>query len=256
MTERRQSNRHQLGAQEPTAGPREPRRASNRQRLPVRATAEETATASLPATVQFATADDLAARLGLTFSPEDQARANLLLQRASGLIQAATRQTIALVEDDEYTIMGPRGRVIPLPELPVVSVASVVLNGTEINDWYLDGSHVVLRPAGGVLFVENMIDFDMPFLGGGFGWRGIPLVITYTHGWDNPPEPIGTICLEAVRRVWVNPGSLISETQGSSTWDYMPRSSTDTTMGLELTTAELEQLRRVFGRPVRSIPLR
>lgn len=234
------------------------RRASNRRRLPVRATtAEPTAATDTSASVQFATADDLAARLGVTLSPEDQARADLLLQRASGLIQAATGQTIALVEDDKYTIMGPRGRVIPLPELPIVSVASVVLNGTTINDWYLDGSHVVLRPAGGVLFVESMIDFDMPFLGGGFGWRGIPLVITYTHGYETPPEPVGTICLEAVVRAWVNPGGLITETTGSYQVDYLPRAGTAAgPSGLQLAPVEIEALRRKFGRPVRSIALR
>lgn len=200
----------------------------------------------MPSLPQFATADDLAARLGLSLSPDDRTRADSLLQRASGLIQAAAKQQLVLVANDEYTIVGPRDRQITLPERPVVSVSSVVLNGTPLTNWYVDGNELVVKR--GILW-----DFQGDLLGvASFGWRGVPLVITYTHGWETPPEPAGTIAIEAVRRVWVNPTGALSESWGSERTDFASRSATEQPT-LELTDGEKDQIRRAFGRRATSV---
>lgn len=197
----------------------------------------------MPNPPQFATADDLAARLGLTLSPDDRTRADELLQRASGLVQAAAKQQLVLVEDDVITITGPRDHQISLPERPVVSVSSVALNGTPVTNWYLDGNELVVKRS--VLW-----EFDGDLLGSAsFGFRGIPLVITYTHGYESPPEPAGTICLEAVRRVWVNPGGVLRERWGSEQTEFALQDAPT----LELAAPEIEQLRRAFGRRSHSV---
>lgn len=208
--------------------------------------------------VQFASSDDLAARLGVTFTDAEAARADLLLQRATGIIQRETKQTIALVTGDVYTRPGDYSSRVRLPERPVVSVSSVVLNGVAMGigpddpageNCYLDRDELVRLNWNAVIQDSS---FGLPWAGFGFPWWD--LVVTYTHGWETIPEPAPTVCLEAVVRVWVNPGSVARQTMGNvqTVYDNMRFSPT----GLVLTDDERNALNEVFRRHQNSSALR
>jgi hypothetical protein len=198
----------------------------------------------------FATPADLAARLGVDLTDDEQTRAAALLASSTGLIQAEAKQTITLVEDDTLTRRGTRDTQISLPEKPVISVASVTVNGVALaegTDWYLDGSDITRMPVFGII---EGVGFDDDLLRRGFGWPGMQVEIVYTHGYDEIPEAVKVICLESVVRVWVNPGSVMRERYGSEQVDYLMQGIPS---GPFLTAAEQRTLRRLFGRRVASV---
>jgi hypothetical protein len=184
---------------------------------------------------QFATAIELADRLGVEFTAEEEVRADSLLTRASGLAQTAARQTLELVEDEELTIRGSRESTILLPQRPVVSVASVTRAGTlvDADSWYLDGDELVRRA----------------------GWGGArdTVVIVYTHGFDPIPDTVKEIVLGAAVRVWVNPGGVMSERLGQVQMTYAMQG---TPPGMLLTPDERRALRDLVRRGARSQPVR
>jgi hypothetical protein len=181
---------------------------------------------------QFATADELAARLDVDFTEDEGERADAHLTLASGLIQASARQVIEMVEDDELTRRGSRESSIILPERPVVEVSAVTLRGRDVTGWYLDGDELV-RSSGAGLRSED------PFAScGAWGSPDSELVITYTHGYEEIPDAIKAICLECVVRV------------------YAMKDLSDGVSGLWLMQSEKDTICRVTGRRVSSSPLR
>lgn len=204
-----------------------------------------------PLTAAVATADELAARLGLEFTLEERDRAEILLALASSVIRDEVSQTIGLAEDGVLTRRGTTDARIPLPGWPVVSVASVTLNGTTMGGWFVSGNELV-RDGFTVALIDGVANSDW-VISSGFGFERDTLVITYTHGYANPPALVKQIALEMCVRVWVNPGSAISEADGSTAATYAPYA--DPPRGLMLTKAELGALRRKFGARGRSLTI-
>lgn len=206
--------------------------------------------------VQFVTADDFAARIGVTLTDSEEARVDKLLTLASTLIQDVVKQKIALIDGDVLTMPGTVEDRITLPEHPVVSVDSILLDEvalTEGSDWYLEGATIYRRA---VVFNPVMGLIDGPFLlGSGFGTPLQTLTITYTHGYpdDGIPGTVKAICLESVVRCWVNPGAVARETVGntSTVYDNMRFSPS----GLLLTDDERRTLKRLFGSRSLSVPI-
>ena len=205
---------------------------------------------------QFATADDFADRIGETLSSDERARADALLARVSKEIQDVAGQKIILVTDDVLTRKGTTDRRILLPERPVQSVASVTLNGAELeegSDWFLDGDEIVRRML--TTFIDAA-ELDVTTFGRGFGFEWLPLVITYTHGWDAGDIPgfLKEICCEAAGRAFFNPASVARETIGdtATVYDNMRFSPT----GIRLTSDERLEIRRFFGSLAGSVPLK
>ena len=187
----------------------------------------------------LATAEDLATRLGVALTPEETTRADALLARASGLVQDAAKQEIELVEDDVLTMRGTNEERLLLPQRPVVSVASVTLDGVEVGGWYVDGN----------VLVRDGCDQDgvtLNWWGRGFGSPRQELVVTYSHGFaaDAIPATVQAVVLEAVVRVWVNPGAVVGESHGSEQVQFMNGQPT----GLLLMAHEEKALKRIFGR--------
>lgn len=202
----------------------------------------------------FATNADLAARLGVTFSQAQQTRADALLADASDVIRDEVGQQISEATET-ITLPGTTDERILLPERPVISVASVELDGTALGegtDWFLEGNEIVRMPSSLTLGVGGLLDTEFVFpLGTGFGWEEQTLTITYTHGHATVPGKVKAICLEMVTRVWVNPGSVAREEVGDTrtVYDNMRFSPT----GLLPTDDEKKSLARLFGRKVTSI---
>jgi hypothetical protein len=188
---------------------------------------------------------------GLTLTTDEQTRADALLALASQLIQEETRQTIALVTGDVLSRKGSFSSRIRLKERPVVSVASVVLDGVTMDptSYYIDRDELVRRNWSSAIIDSS---FGRPWAGWGFPYSD--LVITYTHGFAVVPGLVKQICMEMVVRVWANPGSVIQESVAGVQTTYAPYSAPP--RGLLLTAAEKSDLRKRLGRPNGSISLR
>lgn len=207
-------------------------------------------------TTLFASVDDFAARLGLTFTNEETTRATVLLGMASRLIQDETGQTIELVTDDVLTVRSVFENRFRLPQRPVVDVTSVKLDNVEagVDSWYLDGDEIV-QSTFPVLSDRHFFSFPS-----GRGWLGPQheLEVTYSHGYDDDaiPSVVKTACMEAVVRVWVNPGAVLQEKIGEESTVYAPFSGTHLPVGLLLTDAEKKALNDKLRRTSGAVKLR
>lgn len=195
----------------------------------------------------FATAADFADLLGITLTNAQNTRATNLLGRASQRIREAVGKTIDETTET-YTRPGTSDERILLPETPVISVASVAIDGTQISTWYLAGNEIVRY---GFNLVDRVLT-DYPY-GGGFGWEQQTLTITYTHGYATIPEICRSIALEMVRRAWMNPAAIVEETVGNVRTTFALRSGTDPPRGLAITGEELKELRNFFGHRAGSV---
>jgi len=207
---------------------------------------------------QFASSDDLAARLGQTLTEDEVARADTLLELASGIIVDEAKQEIEL-GSTTFTRRSVYGDRFRLPQRPVVSVDEVQLalldNAAEVipaTSWYLDGDEVVR--VGSMPSVAS----EMYFGHSGRGWLGPSwsLTVTYTHGFEEIPPAIKALTLEMVVRVWVNPGSVAQEGVGDTSTLYYYASNTPDASGLLLTRVEARMLKKLFGRPSSTVTLR
>jgi hypothetical protein len=207
------------------------------------------------AATQFATANDLAVRLGITLTTDEITRADALLALASGLIQQETNQTIELVEDDEWVVRSSYAERIRLPQRPVVEVTSVSLTPeggvpTVIgaDTYYVDGDDLV-RASFPIKYQQFFADWTR-------GWLGPlwTLTVVYSHGYETIPEFVKTVCMEMVTRVWVNPGSVARESVGNVSTVYDNNRFSPT--GLLMTDPERAELNKLLRRHSGSIALR
>jgi len=143
-----------------------------------------------PVTVPgFCTLADVQNFLQLTISEAIQVAAvNRAIAEATEAIKNYCHQEISLVADDPITLdVLLAGNKIFLPELPAVSVASVVEDGETlvVDDDYVLGQH-------GILY---RVDDE---------WlAGIQIVtITYTHGYDVIPDDIVAACTRMAARAY------------------------------------------------------
>lgn len=92
----------------------------------------------------FATASELATRLGVTFTAEQIAQANQLLEGASAYIRALVGNDISAVTDDEVALVLAPGYWLTLPHGPVTSVASVEIDGEPCTGYQRVGRRLYL----------------------------------------------------------------------------------------------------------------
>lgn len=196
----------------------------------------------MPVLPPLATVADLAALLGRTFTPEQEAQAQALLDQASSIVRAYVRQDITqATTTDTFTmrradpLLHRCGGVVTLPQRPVVDVDTVSVNGTAVTDWWQEGSDLLVRA---------------------WAWDGPPaahrapqVTVTYTHGWDPVPGDIQAIVMQAANRVMVNPGQIRSETVGGESVTYLIP-ATGEALGVLLSRTEqkvLDRYRRTSG---------
>lgn len=189
--------------------------------------------ALLPSLVTVA---DFAATLGRTFTDEQRQQAQALLDQASGVVRAYVRQDITRATTTDTIRMRRAdhalhrcGGSVLLPQRPVEDVETVKIDGTVTEDWWLDGSMLLLRTG----------PWARPA-----GAHQPPLVaVTYTHGWDPVPGDIAAIVMQAANRVMVNPSQIRSETVGGESTTYL-LPATGEALGVLLARAEMKVLDR------------
>lgn len=136
----------------------------------------------------FAAVADIADFLQVEISTPDQiAAAERALKEASAAIRNYCRQNLDSVASETVTLDCSGGTRIFLPELPVVSVASVVEDGQTLvqGDDYKLGQHGIVHRVG-----RN--------------WAaGIQIVaVTYSHGYAVIPDDIVAVCTRAASRAY------------------------------------------------------
>ncbi|GGM04769.1 hypothetical protein GCM10010099_21110 [Streptomyces cinereus] len=190
----------------------------------------------------LATVADLATFLGRTFTPEQEAQAQALLDQASSVVRAYVRQGITrATTTDTFTMRRAdpqrygRGGVVTLPQRPVVAVTAVKINGVATSDWWLEGAELLLGSGA----------WDRPPA----AHQPPQVEVTSTHGWDPVPGDIEAIVMQAANRVMVNPGGIRSETVGGISTTYLVPSMGEN-LGVLLSRTEqkvLDRYRRTSG---------
>lgn len=172
----------------------------------------------------FASYTDFEIRMGITLTDDEQTRVDSLLADASDLLRLATQQDISLVEGDTLTTRGHGGLKFVLPQIPVLDVTSITATDTRTDET------TDLEPD--TFYNKGNVLYRTP---GSLGWYdgNYELTFSYDHGYETPPTLFKTIAVEAVRRVWINPGAVASETHGSESVSHGPVQS-----GLLLTAEE------------------
>jgi hypothetical protein len=161
----------------------------------------------------LATVADLATLLGRTFTPQQELQAQALLDQASAVVRAYVRQDISrATTTDTFTmrrtpVLHRCAGAVTLPQRPVVDIETVLVNGVPTQDWWQDGSDLLLRSAA----------WDRPPA----AHRPPQVTVTYTHGYDPVPADIQAIVMQAANRVIVNPSGIRSETVGGESVTYL-----------------------------------
>lgn len=195
--------------------------------------------AVLPSLVTVA---DFATRLGRTLTPEQELQAQALLDDASSVVRAYVRQDITqATTTDTFTmrradpVLYRCGGMVTLPQRPVTDITAVTINGVVTQDWWQDGTDLLLR---------SWAWADPPA-----AHRPPQVTVTYTHGWDPVPGDIAAIVMQAANRVMVNPSGIRSETVGGESVTYLIP-ATGENLGVLLSRTEqkvLDRYRRTAG---------
>lgn len=114
-----------------------------------------------------------------------------LIAVASGIVSDHLGQHIALVENDEITLTGMLSTRLTLPERPIVSVASVTLNGVAVTDYTISGPDLVREGK----------------------WDGA-VAVTYAHGFDPIPHSVQTVVAQIVGRAYTQTDNVKTEQSG------------------------------------------
>ncbi|SFO59772.1 hypothetical protein [Amycolatopsis rubida] len=117
-------------------------------------------------TDMLATAADLRALLDEDDTSLPDAKAELLLQLATGAVQTAAGQQLVFVADDTVQLLGDTDAWFTLPQRPVTAVASVTVDGGTATDYKRFGDRLWRRCGWAVRACEPSV-----------------VEVTYSHGY-------------------------------------------------------------------------
>lgn len=187
---------------------------------------------------------ELEDRLGRDLSPEEARRAEALLADASALIRAYTGQSFDLVRGDVVQLTA-LGRVLELPQRPVLAVTSVTAVGCDglpdfpLAGWCWDGDTTIDMCA-----IDPNVWVSLP----AWWWDsgcGCSYKVTYDHGYAVTPPDIVAIVCGMVNRVLVAPSmveGMLSERVGPFGYTLQQGSSGTPGPSVRLTQADRDAL--------------
>jgi hypothetical protein len=157
----------------------------------------------------------------------------LFLDLAKSAVQAEIGQLIDVATAEVITLDGNGKPLLMLPQLPVTSITSIVVDGTTLTagidyDWN----------AAGLLYR----------LAGDWGTKPRSIIVTYTHGSADVPELAHLVALQAAARGFasLNPSNVLAETIGNYSVTYASGSgNSDPETRLTLTDEERRMLSRI-----------
>ncbi len=142
-------------------------------------------------------------------------RVEVSLDAACDRVRDYLSQRIDRVTNDVITLAGTNTRALLLPELPVVSVASVTLAGVPVTDYTFDSHGVLWRTAP-------------------YAWeRGSNFVVTYTHGYlaTEVPALVRLVAMKLARSDEVASAGVTQQSTGPFSVTYGD-SATDATLAV------------------------
>lgn len=170
----------------------------------------------------FFTATDLANRLQIDPAVINTGTATLLAQLASDAVRDDIRLTVDHIENDTVTMWGDYGTLLVLPERPVTDVSSVVIAGESLSPYQVGSVSTATpmfqwRPDGRlfrVIYGGSIFASELTWY-----WPlGVPIQITYSHGWQTPPSAMVGVALDVAARAYSNPEVLDSQRVGWVEW--------------------------------------
>lgn len=165
--------------------------------------------------------------------------ATLLVELATGAVQAAARQNLVRTTDDTITLMGTQDQWLDLPQGPVTAVTAVAIDGVAVTvgtDYKRFGARLWRR--------RGWARCDEPS----------EVTVTYTHGYEDWDPKLGlarSAVLTVAARMFANP---IGAT-GLSIDDYSQQFSGSSNSDLSgMVPAHLQAvLRRTYGPRARMV---
>lgn len=185
--------------------------------------------------MSFADHSELEVFQNRVMSPAEQAQADMVLELATAAIVSEAGQSLELATTTA-ALTGTWDRDLELPERPVISVASAVINGLTLvanADWFWNpGGQKIRRgqpfsPSQSSDFYgddDGQVDYEMfeqgIVLTGALGdtpmtWGGPDAIVmvTYTHGSDPVPNLARLVCLSAADRYLSSPTGVMQRTK-------------------------------------------
>jgi hypothetical protein len=180
----------------------------------------------------LATVADLRTLLGEDGTGLADVEGQLLLELATGAVQAAAGQLLLAQVDDEATLIGTMDSWLALPEQPVTGVTSVTVDGDAVTDFTRFGAR---------LWRESGWSTDP--------YRPTPVAVVYSHGYatgDQRLQLARSAVLATAAQMFANPGGAT----GLSVDDYREQYSQSSDSDLAgMVPARLRAaLRRAYGR--------
>lgn len=173
----------------------------------------------------------------------DLATAELLIETATGVVQAAAGQSLIAGEHELFLPAGPISRWLVLPERPVTTIFEVTADGTDVTGWSLltdaaTGQGRLYRAVGWWSTVVSPT-VDLP----------PQIKVTYQAGYaleDSRLGPARAAVLRLAGERWSSSGG--SPVTGESIDDYRVQyaASGDATAG-SLSAADRRELHRIYG---------
>lgn len=179
----------------------------------------------------LATTADLAAYLQIDEADLNTATATLLLEGATAAVQEAAGGQRIVEASGTYTLPAPGGRELWLPQIPVQSVDTVLVDGVELDadSWNLRGNQ--LKRVYG--WWQEVLDGEV--------------TVTYTHGY-----PEGDQRLQLARRTVLMLAAAVYTNPSGATREQLD----DYSQAFEASASRLEdsphlklQIMRTYGRP-------
>lgn len=179
----------------------------------------------------LATLADVEAIAGRPLTLEEQGRVSRLLEMASALVRSECGQTLSLVSGDVWAteVWQPVYQLL-LPQVPVVSVSSVEIDGEPVTDFSVKQN--------------GRMTFDPPVHGFGL----VDLEVVYDHGYTEIPDDVVSVVAELAWGRVSNPQGLRSVGMG----DYQATFATEGASSGFALTADMRQTLRPYGRRLRS----
>lgn len=139
--------------------------------------------------------------------PIPDSQAQLMCELASGVVRSAAAQVFDYVVDD-ILLTSPTGIYVFLPEIPVSEVSLVEVLDTSVEVWStFDAANYRLNGPTGTITVDAGLEF----------WPTLQntVRITYTHGYQDIPDPVQKVTLALAARTVANPGRVYVQSTGN-----------------------------------------
>lgn len=180
----------------------------------------------------FASANDIASRLGVTFTTTEQAQADAFCGDATELIRDYCRQDITAATGITMDREAPDGPWFDLPQRPVTGVTSVAVNGQTVTDFSQIGDRLYRVYGWRWPSVDTIPPLAI------YGLKSTVHVV-YDAGYPEVPGVIHATCVRMVLRAMDNPTGL----DQAGIDDYTPRFN-DGRGGVFLTDDDKRAVRR------------